>query len=74
MPRLATATVVPPTFSPRAIDFCRGAMTVIAAILSIGVVLLLVGGVVALRTATPGLGQEPPAFTEHAAGQPAQHP
>ncbi len=33
-------------------------MTVIAAILGIGALVLLIGGVVALRSANPGFGQD----------------
>lgn len=44
---------------PRAVELCRATMTVIAAILSICVLVLLISGVVALRTAQPSFGQVP---------------
>ena len=47
--------------TPRAAEFCRAAMTVIAAVLGIGALVLFVGVVVSLRTASPSFGQNLPA-------------
>jgi len=58
MPRPVTQILETHALPARAIEFCRGAMTVIAAILGIGALVLLISGVVALRTPYPSFGQD----------------